>query len=189
MSGRYLEGKNQYLVKLEGVNYRDQAENLRQAELLVESCDRLALEPGEFHVSDLIGMTVILQAEQAVLGTVSDVFTMGHDMLEVVVLETAEIAETAEAAASTLAVDDESQALTAEAITAAALTVAAVPHASMRTKAVQKLKRQAQKKAKKSAQKKAPKTLLIPFVEEIVPVVDIDSGRIEITPPPGLIDL
>ena len=35
-SGRFLEGKKLYLVKLDGVNYRDQAENLRGAELLVE---------------------------------------------------------------------------------------------------------------------------------------------------------
>jgi 16S rRNA processing protein RimM len=30
---------------------------------------------------------------------------------------------------------------------------------------------------------------LIPFVEEIVPVVDLEAGRIEITPPPGLLEL
>jgi 16S rRNA processing protein RimM len=29
--------------------------------------------------------------------------------------------------------------------------------------------------------------ILIPFVEPIVPVVDLNAGRIEITPPPGLI--
>jgi 16S rRNA processing protein RimM len=29
--------------------------------------------------------------------------------------------------------------------------------------------------------------ILIPFVEPIVPVVDLQAGRIEITPPPGLI--
>jgi 16S rRNA processing protein RimM len=31
--------------------------------------------------------------------------------------------------------------------------------------------------------------VLIPFVEAIVPVVDLDQRRIEITPPPGLLDL
>jgi 16S rRNA processing protein RimM len=31
--------------------------------------------------------------------------------------------------------------------------------------------------------------LLIPFVEAIVPVVDLLAGRIEITPPPGLIEM
>ncbi|MBE9013818.1 ribosome maturation factor RimM [Pseudanabaenaceae cyanobacterium LEGE 13415] len=33
------------------------------------------------------------------------------------------------------------------------------------------------------------KIILIPFVEAIVPVVDLDRQRIEITPPPGLLDL
>jgi 16S rRNA processing protein RimM len=33
-----------------------------------------------------------------------------------------------------------------------------------------------------------PDRVLIPFVKAIVPVVDLDQKRIEITPPPGLID-
>lgn len=167
VSGRYLEGKNQYLVKLAGVDYRDQAEDLRQAELMVPESDRLSLEPGEFHVSDLIGLTVVVKADQVTIGTVTDVFTTGHDMLEVTVEAAPEAAETTATVESAIAAEK------------------AVPHESMRAKAAQKLKRQAKRKAKK----KVPKTLLIPFVEEIVPVVDIAAGRIEITPPPGLIDL
>ncbi|MFK8183296.1 MAG: ribosome maturation factor RimM [Phormidesmis sp.] len=166
-SGRYLDGKSQYLVKLEGVNFRDQAEDLRKAELLVKSSDRLTLDPGEFHVSDLIGLTVVLQSDQSVLGTVSDVFTTGHDMLEVVLANQGEASQSALSGEAPTAAEPESM------------------HSSLRTKGVQKLKRQAKKKKKK----KAPKTLLIPFVEEMVPVVDIEAGKIEITPPPGLLDL
>jgi 16S rRNA processing protein RimM len=33
------------------------------------------------------------------------------------------------------------------------------------------------------------KQVFIPFVEAIVPVVDLAAGRVEITPPPGLLDL
>ncbi|MGB3533559.1 MAG: ribosome maturation factor RimM [Microcoleaceae cyanobacterium] len=33
-----------------------------------------------------------------------------------------------------------------------------------------------------------PKTVLIPFVKEIVPVVDFEKGQVEITPPDGLIE-
>jgi 16S rRNA processing protein RimM len=33
------------------------------------------------------------------------------------------------------------------------------------------------------------KQVLIPFVKAIVPVVDLEQGRIEITPPPGLLEL
>lgn len=164
VKGRYLEGKNQYLVKLDGVNYRDQAEDLRSAELLVEAGDRLTLEPGEFHVSDLIGLQVVVQADNSTLGKVSDVYTMGHDMLEVT-LTTQDETPVEETDANEKPIEAE--------------------HDSMRAKAVQKLRRQKRKRNKK----KAPKTLLIPFVEEIVPVVEIESGRIEITPPPGLIEL
>ena len=32
-------------------------------------------------------------------------------------------------------------------------------------------------------------TAYVPFVEQIVPVVDVEAGRIEIDPPPGLLDL
>ncbi len=180
VSGRYLEGKNQYLVKLAGVDYRDQAEDLRQAELLVPESDRLSLEPGEFHVSDLIGLKVVLKADQTIVGTVIDVFTTGHDMLEVAVEAPPEQSQTEQSQTNHSETEGKADlALTTEP------TPQASPHPSMRAKAAQKLKRQAKRKAKK----KMPKTLLIPFVEEIVPVVDIPSGRIEITPPPGLIEL
>ncbi|MEH2067164.1 MAG: ribosome maturation factor RimM [Nostoc sp.] len=36
---------------------------------------------------------------------------------------------------------------------------------------------------------KGQKTVLIPFVEAIAPVVDLQSGRIEITPPLGLLEI
>lgn len=39
-----------------------------------------------------------------------------------------------------------------------------------------------------NASEKKPKTVLIPFVKAIVPVVDLAQRRIEITPPPGLIE-
>ena len=36
---------------------------------------------------------------------------------------------------------------------------------------------------------KAQKTVLIPFVMEIVPIVDLENRRVEITPPPGLLSV
>lgn len=183
-SGRYLEGKNQYLVKLEGVDYRDQAEDLRSAELLVKAGDRLPLAPGEFHVSDLIGLTVVMKADQSTIGTVQDVFTMGHDMLQVAV--SPELVNRLSGGAEPEAVSNEAKATQASASTTSDTTSAdKTKSSSIRNKAARKLKLKARRKNKK----KSPKTLLIPFVEEIVPTVDIDSGRIEITPPPGLIDL
>jgi len=44
-------------------------------------------------------------------------------------------------------------------------------------------------KRKSSAKPSQPKTVLIPFVKEITPVVDLQQGRIEITPPPGLLEI
>lgn len=32
-------------------------------------------------------------------------------------------------------------------------------------------------------------TAYVPFVEQMVPVVDVEAGRVEIDPPPGLLDL
>lgn len=171
-SGRYLDGKNQYLVKLAGIDHRDQAEDLRQAQLLVPASDRLSLEPDEFHVGDLIGLSVVLRSDQSIVGKVTNVFTMGHDMLEVTMSLPA------------IAPEEAAQSAAAEGAEAAKLMDdAAQP--STRNKAARKLKLQARKKNKPEK----PKTLLIPFVEEIVPVVDVAAGRIEITPPPGLLDL
>lgn len=39
------------------------------------------------------------------------------------------------------------------------------------------------------AKKTNDKQILIPFVNAIVPVVDIENGRVEITPPPGLLEI
>jgi len=45
-----------------------------------------------------------------------------------------------------------------------------------------------QRKPKRQVPHK-PATILIPFVKAIAPVVDLNSRRIEITPPPGLLEL
>ncbi len=42
---------------------------------------------------------------------------------------------------------------------------------------------------KRKPKKKKPTTILIPFVKEIAPVVDLQKGRIEITPPSGLLEV
>jgi 16S rRNA processing protein RimM len=40
-----------------------------------------------------------------------------------------------------------------------------------------------------STTKNQQKTVLIPFVKAIAPVVNLEVGRIEITPPPGLLEI
>ncbi len=83
LSGRYLPGKGLYVIQIAGIENRDQAEKLRDARLLVDRRDRLPLAPEEFHVADLIGLEVRLQATGAILGTVVDVYAAGNDLLAV----------------------------------------------------------------------------------------------------------
>ena len=45
------------------------------------------------------------------------------------------------------------------------------------------------KRRKLKPKKPKPRTILIPFVNEIVPLVDLEKGRLEITPPDGLLEL
>ena len=47
LGGRYIPGKNLYVIALEGVEYRDEAEDLRNYKLLVKNSDRPELEEDE----------------------------------------------------------------------------------------------------------------------------------------------
>jgi 16S rRNA processing protein RimM len=130
LSGRYVDGKGMYVIKLAGISNRDQSEALRDTQILVRQGDRLPLEPGEFHVDDLIGLAVILQSSQTQIGTITNLFSAGNDLLEV--------------------------------------TLTNPPSSD-------------------TANAKNPPKVLVPFVEAIVPVVDLKAGRVEITPPKGLL--
>jgi 16S rRNA processing protein RimM len=128
LAGRYIENKNLYVIKLAGVENRNQAEDLRDSKLMVPISDRPQLAEDEFYVPDLIGLQVFLQASGELVGTVIDIIPAGNDLLEVEL------------------------------------------HPEF-------------------APEKKQKKVLIPFVEAIAPVVDIQAGRIEITPPPGLLEI
>lgn len=52
----------------------------------------------------------------------------------------------------------------------------------------EELNRSRRKKRKNKSKPPKPKTILIPFVKEIVPVVNFEKGQLEITPPDGLIE-
>lgn len=128
LSGRYIPNKGLYVVQFADVTDRTQAEQLRDARLLVPESDRPPLEADEFHVLDLLGLEVFDQATQNRIGTVVDVMSAGNDLLEV------------------------------------------------------------QLDQPEPANLQKQKTVLIPFVMAIVPIVDLKQKRIEITPPPGLIE-
>jgi 16S rRNA processing protein RimM len=133
LAGRPVPGKNLFVLRIEGITDRTAAEALVGQHLLVPASDRPTLEPGEFHLLDLVGLQVRLLADPVTaLGTVTDLVHAGNDLLEV------------ELAAHPAAAD---------------------------------------------ADQPSTRRLLIPFVEAIVPVVNLAEGWIGLTPPPGLLDL
>lgn len=120
--GRYVPHKNLYIVKFAGIDNRNQADDLKGYQIYVPTVDRPTLAPGEFHLLDLIGLTVYLQTTGEAIGVIKSMVWAGNDLLEV-------------------------QSNTSQ------------------------------------------KVFLIPFVEEIVPIVNIAEKRVEINPPQGLLDL
>ena len=83
ISGYPLPGKNLYVITLKGINNRTQAETLREGNLFVPKSDRPSLEEDEYHVMDLINLSVFNQLSGKNIGVVVDVFTAGNDLLEV----------------------------------------------------------------------------------------------------------
>lgn len=122
LRGQLLGGKGLYLVRLADVGDRNGAEALRGSILLVPASDRLPLEADEFHVADLMGLTVYLQGSDAAIGTVTEIYAVANDLLEIELQATGE-------------------------------------------------------------------KVMVPFVREIVPVVDLAAGKIAIDPPAGLLAL
>lgn len=148
LGGRYVPGKGIYVVKLAGVENREQAEALRDATLLVPESDRPELGENEYHVLDVLDLEVFNQLTGEAVGIVVNVIPAGNMLLEVKLHQQPE-------------------------------PTPAKPEAPLPNRISK------QRKARKKPSK--PVTVLIPFVDEIVPVVDLENGRIEITPPQGLL--
>ena len=151
--GRNIPGKNLYIVKLAEINSREQAEALKNYKLLVPIGDRVPLAKDEYHVADLIDLEVYLQETGELVGYVRDIFSTGHDLLEVELIPQLIPEILSETLPETLPETEEAIA------------------------------------EKETVTQDKPKTILIPFVMTIVPIVDIVNKRIEINPPPGLLDL
>ena len=72
-----------FLLELEGVESRTDAQSLSGEKLLLERDELDATEEGEFYVADLIGLTAVSDAGK-VLGEVADTFeTAAHEVLVV----------------------------------------------------------------------------------------------------------
>lgn len=81
--GYEIPGRNLYVVQLDGIFNRNQAENLKGKMLLLPATDRPKLRSGEYHSQDLIGLPVFHQETGVEVGVVTDIFTAGHEILVV----------------------------------------------------------------------------------------------------------
>ena len=149
--GRYLAGKKIYVIKLEGIENRNAAEELRNYKLLVDKSDRPKLDRDEYHVLDLIGLEVYHQQTGENIGVIIDLYSAGNDLLEIKLHKQPETQSNPQRDLSQIS------------------------------------RRSKRKKYKPKSNQ--PLTIFIPFVREIVPVVDISHRRIEISPPDGLINI
>ncbi len=147
LGGRDIPGKNLYVLVIDRVKNRDQAEALKGYKLLVESSDRPELEEDEYHVSELINLEVYHQETGESIGVIIDIYTAGNDLLEVKL------------------------------------------HKQPTPEKIIEIDFDSNSKRKRKVKQQKPATIFIPFVKEIVPVVDIENNRIEITPPSGLLEL
>ena len=163
LGGRYIEKKKLYVVEIAGVEDCNMAEALRGCLLMVPQSDRPPLGEDEYHVLDLLGLEVFDRLTQELVGTVVDVIPAGNDLLEV-------------------KLDRESGVRSQE-------SGGRSQEAGVKgDKGDEGRRGQGETKNLKSKIKN-PKTVLIPFVKAIVPVVDLRAKRIEITPPDGLLEI
>ncbi len=165
-SGRQLPGKELFVVRIAGIDSRDAAEALVGQEFLVPAADRPPLEPGEFHLLDLVGLEVRLLAggrPPEVIGAPAG----GSAASEQQGGENEEGNGTASLATEGVA----------DAVIGRVLDLI---HAGNDLLEVE---------LSGAAPGDGPRRLWIPFVEPIVPVVNLAEGWIGITPPPGLLEL
>jgi len=149
LGGYLMPSKGIYVVEIEGIEDRSQAEALQGCPLLITDQDRPHLEADEFYVLDLIGLEVFDQQKAQLIGKVVDVISAGNDLLEVE--------------------------LNSQPPTPEPPVVEPTPDPPGR-------------KSKNKRKPNQRQTVLIPFVKEIVPIVDLEQKRIEIMPPRGLIE-
>ena len=83
LRGRALPGHDLFVVKMQGVDSREQVEALVDQTLLVPASDRPNLAEGEFHWLDLEGLVVRLEPHGTEIGTVMGLSSYGNDLLEV----------------------------------------------------------------------------------------------------------
>ena len=123
-SGFKQPGKETFIIKLQGINTRNQAEQLKQYKILVPTNKLPKLKKEEFHLLELVNLQVktLKNNELKIIGKVINLENEKNNLLVIELFEN-------------------------------------------------------------------NKKVLIPFVKEIVPIIDIDNNFLIINPPNGLLEL
>ena len=82
-SGFQKPGKDSFIISLEGIKNRNEADNLKQYKLLVKSNDMPKLKDNEFHLNQLLNLDVklLVESEIKVIGKVVDLITENNNLI------------------------------------------------------------------------------------------------------------
>jgi len=124
VSGYKKPGKDLFIISLDKIKDRDSAEKLKNYKLLVESNNIPKLKDEEFHLNQLLNLTVKIEQDNKIktIGEVIDLLNEKNTLLEIKIYEN-------------------------------------------------------------------NKNILIPFVKEIIPIINLEKNFILINPPKGLLEL
>ena len=83
ISGFQKPGKESFIICLEGIKDKNEADNLKQYKLLVKSNDIPKLKANEFHLNQLLDLDVKLfvESEIKVIGKVVDLITENNNLI------------------------------------------------------------------------------------------------------------
>ena len=83
LSGFQKPGKESFIISLDGINDRNEANKLKQYKLLVKSYDIPRLKDNEFHLNQLLNLDVQLnvQSEKKIVGKVVDLITENNNLI------------------------------------------------------------------------------------------------------------
>ena len=89
ISGFQKPGKDSFVISLEGIKDRNEADNLKQHKLLVKSNDIPKLKDNEFHLNQLLELDVKLfvEGEIKIIGKVVDLITENNTLLVIRLLQ------------------------------------------------------------------------------------------------------
>ena len=83
ISGFQKPGKESFIISLEGIKNRNDADNLKKYKILVKSNDMPKLKDNEFHLNQLLDLDVKLFVEREikVIGKVVDLITENNNLI------------------------------------------------------------------------------------------------------------